>query len=110
MQDAYMQCLFSGKTEEDLTDIQTEAYKGLFVINNDFFYTQPVTIETKNYVKYRTSLITEGICKLRDQAIRGEISLDEFLIGYEQLKEKGLDKVIEDGAANYQKMISGSTK
>lgn len=110
MQDAYMQCLFSGKTEEDLTDIQTEAYKGLFVLNNDFFYTQPVTIETKNYVKYRTSLITEGICKLRDQAIRGEISLDEFWTGYEQLKEKGLDKVIEDGAANYQEMMSGGTK
>lgn len=109
LQDSYMQCLFAGKTEEDLTDVQKEMYNGLFEINNDFFYNQPLTIETESYVKYRTSLITEGVCRLRDQAIRGEISLDEFWSGYEQLKEKGLGRVIADADTYYRNMISGGS-
>lgn len=107
LQDAYMQCLFAGETKENLTDIQTETYNGLFVTNSDYFYTQPLTMETEDYVKYRTSLITEGVCKLRDQAIRGEISLNEFWSGYKELKENGLDKVISSGNTSYQNMMSG---
>ena len=107
LQDAYMQCLFAGETKENLTDIQTEIYNGLFVTNSDYFYTQPLTMETEDYVKYRTSLITEGVCKLRDQAIRGEISLNEFWSGYKELKENGLDKVISSGNTSYQNMMSG---
>lgn len=100
--DAYMQCLFAGKSEKELTDIQEEMYKGLFEINNDYFYTQPMTIETESYVQYRTSLITEGVCKLRDRKIRGEITSDEFWSGYEALREKGIKKMIEDGADYYK--------
>lgn len=96
LQDAYMQCLFSGKTREELTDVQEETYKGLFLTNQEYYYAQPKTIETASYVKYRTSLITEGVCRLRDRAIRGEISQEEFWTGYTQLKEKGLDKLISD--------------
>lgn len=107
LQDAYMQCLFSGKTKGDLTDIQTETYNGLFVINNEFFYTQPPTIETDSYVKYRTALITDGVCKLRDQVIRGEIPVREFWTGYDHLKKEGLDQVIADGEAYYRHMASG---
>ncbi len=91
LQDAYMQCLFAGEDSEKLDEIQKETYKGLFVINNGYFYFQPVTIETPCYVKYRTSLITDGVCKLRDRAIRGEISVDEFFEGYEfRIKDTGI--------------------
>ncbi len=107
LQDAYMQCLFAGKTIEDLTDVQYETYNGLFVRNNAFFYAQPLTIETESYVKYRAPLITEGVCKLRDQAIRGEISLEEFWSGYETLKERGLADVIADADAYYRNMMAG---
>lgn len=107
LQDAYMQCLFSGKTRDHLTDIQAETYNGLFVVNNGFYYTQPQTIESAGYVQYRTSLITEGVCKLRDRAIRGEISQEEFWSGYKALKEKGLNQIIADGDMYYQSMMSG---
>lgn len=100
----------AGEEREKLTDVQLETYNGLFTVNNDFFYTQPLTIETESYVKYRTSLITEGVCKLRDQAIRGEISPEEFWSGYALLKEKGLGLVISDGNAYYQKMMSGGVE
>lgn len=105
LQDAYMQCLFAGQKEDNLSDIQKEMYDGLFTINNEFFYVQPPTMETASYVKYRTSLITEGVCKLRNQAIRGEISQDEFWAGYSQLKKEGLDEVISDGSASYEEVL-----
>ena len=107
LQDAYMQCLFAGKGEQDLTDIQAETYNGLFTVNNAYFYVQPLTLETGSYVQHRTSLITDGVCKLRDQAIRGEISQEAFWSGYEELKSQGLSQVIADGNALYQAMASG---
>lgn len=107
LQDAYMQCLFAGQTPENLPDIQAQIYSGLFTVNNDFFYTQPLTAETESYVKYRSSLITSGVCRLRDQAIRGEITPEAFWTAYAQLKEKGLNQVIADGNAHYQGLTSG---
>ena len=94
-----MQCLFSGKTEEELDEITAESYQGLFGVNDGFFYTQPMTFETDAYVRYRSNLITAGACVLRDQVIRGEISLDEFDEKYEQLKERGLSEVISEAEA-----------
>lgn len=107
LQDAYMQCLFAGKSEADLTDIQKETYNGLFTINNDFFYVQPPTIETAAYVKHRPVLITEGVCAIRNKAVRGEITVDEFFSGYEKLKDEGLSEVIEECDMRYKSAVSG---
>ena len=99
LEDAFMQCLFSGKTENELDEITAESFKGLFEVNDDYFYTQPVTFETNAYVKYRSNLITAGICPLRDQVIRGEITVEEFAQKYKELKEQGLNKVIKEAEA-----------
>ena len=99
LEDAFMQCLFSGKTENELDEITAESFKGLFEVNDDYFYTQPVTFETNAYVKYRSNLITAGICPLRDQAIRGEITVEEFAQKYKELKEQGLNKVTKEAEA-----------
>ncbi|MGN0072562.1 MAG: hypothetical protein ACI36W_01995 [Coriobacteriales bacterium] len=104
LQDAYMQCLFSGKDGSELSDIQAETYSGLFTLNNGCYYTQPPTLETKSYIKHRTKLITEGVCKLRDQAISGQISSAEFQKGYKRLKAKGLAEVIAEGSALYKQI------
>ena len=47
-------------------------------------------------MKYRSALITAGVCPLRNQAIRGEITLEEFKEQYELLKQRGLNQVIEE--------------
>ena len=96
LEDAFMQCLFSGKTEDELDEITEESYNGLFTVNDRYFYTQPVTFETNAYVKYRSSLITAGVCPLRDKTIRGEITVEDFFEEYMKLKEKGLNQVIEE--------------
>lgn len=98
LESAFMQCLFSGKPEDQLDEITAESFKGLFEVNDGFFYTQPGTFETDAYVKYRSNLITAGVCTLRNQAIRGEITVEEFREKYEELKRSGLDAVIADAA------------
>ena len=107
LQDAYMQCLFAGKNFDSLNDVQKETFAGLFTLNTEYYYTQPPTMETESYVKYRAPLITEGVCVLRDQAIRGEISVEEFLAGYAQLKERGLGDVMAEGGESYRIMMTG---
>ncbi|MDY3249117.1 MAG: extracellular solute-binding protein [Candidatus Choladocola sp.] len=101
LEDAFMQCLFNGKTEGELDEITAESFRGLFEVNDGFFYTQPVTYETDAYVKYRSGLITAGVCRLRNQAIRGEITVDEFREKYDQLKSRGLNEVIAQAGEAY---------
>ena len=67
----------------------------------------PQTLETEEYVEYRAELITTGVCVLRDQAVAGQLSVDEFFAKYEQLKAQGLQDVIDAGAAAYA-LLSGN--
>lgn len=94
---AFMQCLFEGRSVEEMDDLTEEFYKGISVVNNGSFYALPQTYETPAYTQYRSSLITEGVCRLRDRAIKGEISAEEFFTGYEVLKQRGLRQVISEG-------------
>ena len=105
LEDAFMQCLFSGNKKEELDEVTAEEFRGLFETNDGFFYTEPVTLETDAYVKYRSNLITTGVCTLRNQAIKGEISVEEFWNQYAQLKRKGLDEVITEGTRAYQTVM-----
>ena len=96
---AFMQCLFAGKSVDEMDDMTEEFYKGISVVNNGYFYSYPMTYETPAYTQYRTALITEGVCKLRDRAIKGEISVEEFFSEYGELKQRGLQQVIDETRA-----------
>lgn len=95
---AFMQCLFEGRTLEEMDDMTEEFYKGINVVNNGYFYALPKTYETPAYTQYRNALITEGVCKLRDQAIKGELSLEAFFDSYAALKQQGLQSVITEAS------------
>ena len=97
-ENAFMQCLFEGKSVEEMDDMTEEFYKGISVVNNGFFYALPKTYETQAYTKYRNALITEGVCKLRNQAIKGELSVDAFFEAYTSLKQQGLQSVIDEAS------------
>lgn len=96
---AFTQCLFAGKSVDEMDELTEEFYKGISVVNNGYFYPYPMTYETPAYTQYRTSLITEGVCKLRNRAIKGEISVEEFFSEYEGLKQRGLQQVIDETRA-----------
>ena len=96
---AFMQCLFEGKSIDEMDDMTEEFYKGINVVNNGYFYAQPKTYETPAYTQYHSSLITEGVCKLRDRAIKGEITVEEFFSEYAELKQRGLQTVIDETRA-----------
>ena len=94
---AFMQCLFAGMTLEELDDASASFYNGLAVVNNDYFYAMPQTLDTEAYVEYRAELITTGVCVLRDQTIAGQMTVDDFFTQYESLKAQGLQEVIDAG-------------
>ena len=45
------------------------------------------------------------MCSLRDQTIAGQVSVDDFFARYEQLKSRGLEDVIEEGAEAYAQIV-----
>lgn len=96
---AFTQCLFEGKSREEMDDMTEEFYKGIEVVNDAYFYTLPKIRQTPAYTKYGVPLIREGVCKLRDQAIRGEITTEAFFAGYEGLKQDGLAEVLAEISA-----------
>jgi hypothetical protein len=89
---AFMQCLFSGATVDDLDAPSQSFYNGLAVVNNGYFYSMPQTIETDEYVEYRAELITTGVCTLRDQPIAGQMSVADFVTKYDALKAQACRK------------------
>ncbi len=101
--DAFMQCVFSGKTVAELTVPRKSFYDGLNEegVNAGCYYSMPPTLETEAYVEYRSELITSGVCALRDQCVAGQLTVDEFFAKYEELKARGLQDVIDEGAEAY---------
>lgn len=101
--DAFTQCLFAGKSVDQLDDASQSFYNGLAIVNNDYFYAMPQTLETEAYAEFRGELITGagGVCVLRDQCIAGQITVEEFAAKYQQLKDMGLQQVIDQGTAAY---------
>jgi len=98
-EEAFTQCLFESRSESEMDELTEEFYKGIRVINTPYFYTMPKTYQTSSYVTYHTTLITEGVCKLRDRTIKGELSVDEFFDEYEKLKQQGLQEILDSVTA-----------
>lgn len=98
---AFTQCLFAGGTVDTLDDASAEFYRGLAIVNNDYFYSMPQVLTTDVYIENAPELITTGVCVLRDQCIAGQISVDDFFTQYEALKARGLQEIIDAGAEAY---------
>lgn len=106
--DAFMQCLFAGASIEDLDAPSQSFYNGLSVVNEGYFYSMPQRLETEAYVEFAGELITGagGVCMLRDQTIAGQLTVEEFAERYQELKDQGLQEVIDQGTEAYA-LISG---
>jgi ABC-type glycerol-3-phosphate transport system substrate-binding protein len=108
---AFMQCLFAGESLETLNAAYQSFWNGLNDegVNKGHYYAMPPTLETDAYNEYRGELIigSSGVCALRDQCVAGQVSVDEFFQKYEQLKSRGLEEVIEEGAEAYAQIMGG---
>ena len=106
---AFMQCLFAGESLETLNAAYQSFWNGLNNegVNKGHYYAMPPTLETEAYAEYRGELIigSTGICTARDQAIAGQLSVDDFFAKYEELKGEGLSDVIEQGAEAYATIV-----
>ncbi len=112
LNNAFIQCVFSGLTEADLTVPRKSFYDGLREdgVNAGKYYIMPSTQETDAYVEYVGELIRggAGICTYRDQCIAGQLTIDEFFAKYDELKARGLQDVIDEGNEAYQ--LTAGTK
>lgn len=103
---AFMQCLFAGETLENLNAAYQSFWNGLNNegVNAGRYYSMPPTLTTSAYNEYRGELIigSAGICALRDQCVAGQISVDDFFTKYEELKDRGLQEVLDEGNEAYQ--------
>jgi putative aldouronate transport system substrate-binding protein len=102
--DAFTQCLFAGKSADDLDDAAQSFYNGLAVVNNGFYYAMPQSLATEAYTEYRAETITAGVCVIRDQCIAGQITVDDFTKQYGDLKTRGLQDIIDQGTEAYAKL------
>ena len=110
--DAFMQCVFSGKTVDELTIPRKSFYDGLneHGVNDGKYYAMPPTLETEAYVEYRAELISSGVCALRDQCVAGQLSVDDFFAKYEELKGRGLQDILDEGAEAYALIVGECSK
>ena len=110
--DAFMQCVFSGKTVDELTIPRKSFYDGLneHGVNDGKYYAMPPTLETEAYVEYRAELISSGVCALRDQCVAGQLSVDDFFTKYEELKGRGLQDILDEGAEAYALIVGVDRK
>ena len=108
---AFMQCLFAGESLETLNAAYQSFWEGLNDqgVNKGCYYAMPPTLETEAYTDNRSELIigSTGVCALRDQTIAGQLTVDEFFAKYEELKKRGLEDVIEEGAEAYAQIVGG---
>ena len=105
--DAFMQCVFSGKTVDELPIPRKSFYDGLneHGVNDGKYYAMPPTLETEAYVEYRAELISSGVCAQRDQCVAGQLSVDDFFTKYEELKGRGLQDILDEGAEAYALIV-----
>ena len=74
-------------------------------MNDGKYYAMPPTLETEAYVEYRAELISSGVCALRDQCVAGQLSVDDFFAKYEELKGRGLQDILDEGAEAYALIV-----
>ncbi len=99
LKDSYMQYLMGTNTYEDLDETGKSFVDGLN-INDDYFYDKAPTLATDAYMEYNELL--EQQISLRDQYIMGKIDKDSYNQQYQELKDAGLQQIIDEAAAAYK--------
>lgn len=95
--------MFKGQDIDDLDIYDQQRMLASNVVNNDYFYQEPIQVETELWIE--NAELSEQAIALGDQYIIGKISKDEFLDNYNKLKEQGLGEAIEDVQEAYNKLL-----
>lgn len=93
--------MFNGETDPSKMDaIRQNAYAAMTDLYTEYYYTWPPQFTTEAQSEY-ADLLTAHLA-LRDQYIMGQISWDDYLTGYQDLKDQGLIEILEAVDAEYQ--------
>lgn len=101
-EDAYMQLTLGGKPLEEITETMRIFYDALYAGDGYFFLPTPV-LSTQAYAD-KQAVVFPRIESLLASCITGSISIDQFYTEYEKLKPVGLQEILDEGNAAWQKM------
>lgn len=99
LHDSYMQYLMGGKTEDEL-DAAGKSFVDGLTINDDYYYQAPKLYSTDAWVEH-SDLVEQQIA-LRDNYIMGKISKNDYNTQYQELKDAGLQDVIDQAQSAYE--------
>lgn len=100
--DAFMQITLTGKATDKLDAPTQQFYNGL-VNNKPYLFTQVPVFQTTAYVDKQAQIFPK-IDNLLASCIIGKISTEEFFSQYKALKSQGLQEIIDQGQAAYDKV------
>ncbi|MEG1427003.1 MAG: extracellular solute-binding protein, partial [Oscillospiraceae bacterium] len=99
---AYEQILLSGKTYEEC-DESTKLFYDALHAAGDKYYTVPPVLSTKAFQQKQATIMPKLETMLAECVI-GKITVDEFFAEYEKLKPIGLQEILDEGKAAWDKM------
>lgn len=100
--DGYMQITLTGKSENNLDAPTQQFYNGL-VNNKPYLFNQVPVFQTSAFVDKQAQIFPK-IDNLLASCIIGKISTEEFFTQYKALKSQGLQEIIDQGQAAYDKV------
>lgn len=102
--EAYETIMLSGKTYEESDTATQYFYDALYKAEDDWFYGAPI-LNTEAFVDKGTEVFGQLATALANCVI-DEISIDEFYAQYENLKDAGLQDIIDQGNEVWQELNS----
>ena len=100
--DAFMQLTLAGSAVENLSDTERLFYDALLV-GEPYFFTPTPTLATEAF-STRQAMVFPVIEQLMAEAIIGRISIDDFFTEYEQLRNQGLQDILDQGQEAWQRV------
>lgn len=99
---AYESIMLAGQSYEDSPRPTQIFYDALYVGEGQFFNQTP-TMNTEAYMEYGTDVFSQLGSALAE-TVAGVISIDEFYERYENLKDSGLQEILDEGNEAWQAM------
>lgn len=99
---AYEQILLAGKSYEEC-DEPTKLFYDALHAAGDNYYTAPILLSTTAYQQKQATIMPK-IETLLAECVIGKITVDQFFAEYEKLKPVGLQDILDEGKAAWDKM------
>lgn len=97
---AYEAIMLAGKTYEESEEPTQIFYDALHAAEGTFYNATPI-MNTEAHVEYAADILSQ-LQSNRASAVIGDMSVEEYLANYEELKAAGLQEILDEGNEAWQ--------